>query len=310
MAPDVLEIAARDDALVRALQRMRGRSLDGVEARQAVDEAEVVDVVERGDDGAGEGAAADLNDDAVERRARLAELRDDLPSERRPSFDGEAVLVPLTGERQRAGGDGLAELKVRRIAAAVLRPLARRDVRAEILELVDDARIGLGGDEDLERAMSGARDRRCRDGRVPAARDRQRPPRQRGIDPLRDAQPDHQSHQVPPLVRAADVRGLVLHPDAERRLPAERRDAKRQIEIEHELDELRVAHADLHGRVPRVRQPPEADERIRIVDDLRRAAEASLKHVIDVVAVVRTAERRGMKRGRAPAATGADDRGR
>ena len=58
---------------------------------------------------AGERAAADLDDEPVERDAG----GDELPAERLAALDGEPVQVALAGERQRAGRERLVEARGR-----------------------------------------------------------------------------------------------------------------------------------------------------------------------------------------------------
>ena len=91
---------------------------------------------------------ADLHDEPVDRHAR----RDDLPAERLPSLDREPVQVALAGERNSAVVDRLQEPPVRRVAGE---PVARtcRSRARRALELVEDERVCVRRDEDIERAL-------------------------------------------------------------------------------------------------------------------------------------------------------------
>ena len=98
------EVAAGDDAVERALQRPRTLRLHGVDAGHGRKCAEGDRLFEPVDAGARERAAADLDDQAVERGRRRR---------RAPSasvcaaLDREAVQVALAGERERAGRERL-----------------------------------------------------------------------------------------------------------------------------------------------------------------------------------------------------------
>ncbi len=168
--------------------------------------------------GARERAAADLDDEPVEaarRRGSWAHLL----AERLAALDREPVDVALAGERQRAGGERGAEARATRgVACAPGRARADRDARAELLadapsrpgrrrrgtKTCSVRPAGRGDDRGRERGVAAARDREVAAGAPESAR------------PRRSATSSWSSdaEQVARLVRARDVPGLVLHPDA------------------------------------------------------------------------------------------------
>ena len=83
-----------------ACQRRR-RRLHGVDARRTGNDAGGDRVVERGDDGARQRAAAGLDEESIHRDAPGGELRDHFPAKSRSAFDDLAVLGALAGDRSR-----------------------------------------------------------------------------------------------------------------------------------------------------------------------------------------------------------------
>ena len=93
---------------------------------------------------------------------------------------------------------------------------AGRDVGAELVEPLEHERVGVDGDEDAERAPARGGDDRGRQRGVAAARDRELAALAGAgeAEPLGDLEADEDAEQVARLVRAGDVAGLVLDPDA------------------------------------------------------------------------------------------------
>jgi hypothetical protein len=247
------------------------------------------------------------------------------------ALDREAVVRPLTRERDRALGHGLAERRVRRIARHRRVAVAHVDRRPELGQAVDDGVVRPGRNEHAQATVRSASD----DGRgergVPAARDRE-VARLLGTGEARllgDEEADHEAHEMPRLVRATHVDRLVLHPHlapeplGERIAPLERRLREAVsvdrgdglVELFDEVDVIRVAHPVRAAEVVRVEQLPVADEGVRLVVaagelDVGRV-ELADHDVIDVVGPgARAAERERLVGGRAEAAPGADDGGR
>ena len=77
-------------------------------------------------------------------------------------------------------------------------------------------RVHVGRDEGVQLVAAGARDRRGRERGVAAAVDRERAPAASRIDGLQRLQVEQRPHEVPPLVGAGHVAGLVLDPEAAR----------------------------------------------------------------------------------------------
>src|SRR5262249_2860544 len=134
-------------------------------------------------------------------------------AERLPAFDRQPVVRPLAPEWQRAAVDRLAEAHVTGIPSSAWLALAHVDHGAEPLELFDYDRVRVRRYEHGEWTPGGARhDGGCERG-VAARRDgeRVRGPRARhSTEALEHLEVDRDSHQVPRLVRARHVRGLVF----------------------------------------------------------------------------------------------------
>ncbi len=277
--------------------------------------------------GAGERAAADLHDQPVDRLAGGC----DLPGERLAALDGEPVEVPLARERQRALCERLLEPLHGGIAGNAGGAGADGDERAQLLEPVQHERVGADRDEDAQRALARGRDDRRGERRVAAARDREVGPFRRAAEPLGDFEIHEHAEQVAGLVRAGDVAGLVLDPDAARSgeaepvaelvAAAERRHREAVavdggdalVEPADERAELRVADSARRGDVVGVEQLPVADERIRLrvaggEADTRRV-ERAMEDVVDVAVAsrVRAPERKRLTGIGLGVAAGADE---
>ena len=161
---------------------------------------------------AGQGSPADLDDQVVQ--AVVSEVRYELVAEGQAALDGQAVLRALGGERQRPGVQFLAQPAVGGIAGDAGLARAGDHVRAEVMQPPDDPRVGLGRHEHGQSPAPGPGHHSRRQGRVSAAGDRQ-VPAAGGVGEaaaLHYRQVDEHAHQVPALVRARDVAGLVLDP--------------------------------------------------------------------------------------------------
>ena len=165
--------------------------------------------------GARERAAADLHDRPVD--ASTPAASGELVAEGRAAFDREAVEVPLAGERQRPGGDRLREAEVRSGRRA------RRPSRSQTSTSAPSSSSratttgsASAGTKTRSRRPAGRGDARRRRAR------RCRSLRSRGRASRRIGQPSRSAHleleqdveQMAGLVRAGDVAGLVLDPDA------------------------------------------------------------------------------------------------
>ena len=252
--------------VVRALQRKRPARLHGVEARQPRADAQSHRLGERLDDGARQRTASHLNHDAVEggdvlarrssrtrasrrlrssgrwrfpdsrtaarRSARLRETGDSTGRRARPDRAGRrSVCAPSCARRSTTAGGASGGMKT-----CSARPAARATTAAASAALPQLAMASVG---------SGWADQ---------------------ADAFEHLQVDHDAHQVPGLVRAGHVAGLVLHPDAavrgepqtcaERRASREGRDPKSAtvdarhlfIEAADQRDVVVVRHADARAR--------------------------------------------------------------
>ena len=94
------------DSVVSALERVGAGGLDGVQPGHAGDRAELGRLAQALGAGAGQGAAADLDDHVVHGRA--GELGGQLVGDGLPALDGQAVLAALAGERHGPGREFLA----------------------------------------------------------------------------------------------------------------------------------------------------------------------------------------------------------
>ena len=186
--------------------------------------------------------------------------------ERARAFHRQPVVGPLHAERNGAGRHRGARGAHAGVAGlARLRRSQTTTVRAELAESPNDARLGVDGDEDVERPIGGAGDHRCGQRGVAAGGDRQAPARagpRRGPRPDASRTPEieHDAREVAALVRSRDVARLVLDPQVageaerrgERRLARHRRDAeaasvdrlKAQIEFADQVDPGGVGQAD------------------------------------------------------------------
>ena len=75
---------------------------------------------------------------------------EDFVGERFAAFDGETVIGALASEGNSAVGYGFERSQVTRIAALAFAAFADMEIGAQRLEPFDDARFGIGGDEDFE----------------------------------------------------------------------------------------------------------------------------------------------------------------
>ena len=206
----------RGDGVEGAPERPGTLGLHRVELGWRGDRTERGRLAQRRGAGARERAAADLDDEVVDGRAGRGELGGDLVAERLSALDGEPVQVPLAREGNRARVDLLEEPVHRRIAGLARRPRAGGDDRPELLEPCEHGRLGIDRNEDAQRALARRGDDGGREGGVAAARDREIGSA-RGIgqpEPLRDLEIEQHAEEMPGLVRARDVPGLVLDPDA------------------------------------------------------------------------------------------------
>src|SRR6056297_144464 len=164
----------------------------------------------------GEGAAADLHEDAVEVVDPGAdELVADLPADGAAAVEGEGVLRALHGERDGAGGNGLAEAEHRRVARWVGgATLAAVCAGAEPVEFVAEPGGHPRGHEHVDRPVGCSGEGRCSECSVAARRDRERWPCREVAEFLGSAQVQEDREEVAGLLAATDSPGLVLHPDA------------------------------------------------------------------------------------------------
>jgi hypothetical protein len=203
-----------------SLERMRVRRLHGVDPRQPLGRLEQCGVLERAHARARERAPADLHDQAIERLAGPRELGHELEAQRLTALDRESVVRTLTRERHRPLGDRALQGVVRRVAGDALLALAHLDRCAQLAQSTHDGLVRPCRNEDPDRTLGGPGDHGRREGRVATARDRELPPLgRRDARLLADEQVHHQTHQVPRLVRAGHVSGLVLHPDLASQAP-------------------------------------------------------------------------------------------
>ena len=240
----------------------------------------------------------------------------DLVAERLAAFDREAVVGPLAGERDRALRDRLAAGGGR--WGRPVSPSRRGTTWTAAPSSSSRRTTGSSahvGHEHVEVPLGGARDDARGERRVPTARDREGPVASGDQpDALHHLQPDQHAHQVPRLVRAGDVAGLVLHPERagssragrERRAPRARRRASRGtrpvdrghavVERPHERDVARRrtsrgrARRRTRGRA-RGTGRTGSGRRRRGTPTVRREHRAD--HVVDVVAVDGRGQRKG-----------------
>ena len=158
--------------------------------------------------GAGQRAAAHLHDEVVQRRRAAGEH---LVDQRLAAIDGQAVLVALAAERQRAGAPAPRESGARKGRRARPARAGRRrpSRRARAAARAPPARRPAArrpAARATRRAPAPPRPApRCRSWRWPAAARR----------PARPREVQQDAHQVARLVRAGDVAGLVLDPQLE-----------------------------------------------------------------------------------------------
>jgi hypothetical protein len=209
-------------------------------------------------------AAPDLDHDAVDAFAR--QLRGHLVPEGHAALDGQAVLVPLAGERQRAVGEGSLERVVGRVAGNAGVARGHDQVGLELLEPGHHDRVGVRGDEHLQPPARSPGHDGGGQRRVAARRDGERPADARGrleqAGPFGHLEVDREAHEVPCLVRARHVAGLVLHPDAAVGLEPE---GVRQVVLADERRDPEAVAVHLsHGVV----EPPD-DLHVRVVAEAR-----------------------------------------
>jgi hypothetical protein len=229
---------ARGEPIVGPLERVAAGCLDRVDPGHPVQGAEFLSFSQPLDHGTGQRAAPDLHEQPVQRGALLRQMGGKLVAERHPAFDGQAVLVALAGEGQRSPearlaacrsgrgwgpGGGHVTGRTTRELERVIRGISRRPflagnhvhIRAQFLQPGDDLRVAPRRNEHHERTIAGLRHHGRRQCCVAARGDRQVRFAGHGQpDTLDYLQVDQQPHQVPGLVRAGDVAGLVLHPHA------------------------------------------------------------------------------------------------
>ena len=137
---------------------------------------------------------------------------------------------PVPGRRRGARrGRPRAGRRGRRVARFLRPPLADFGGGAEVAQAPDDASLGGGGNEDVERPVGRARHDGRGEGGVAAGGDHQTPRPQgfaeRQAGDFEDAQIEHDADEVARLVRARNHARLVLDP--ERPGEAERRSERR-----------------------------------------------------------------------------------
>ena len=220
------------------------------------------------------------------RRSIDARADDELPAERLAALDGEPVQVALAGERERALGERLEEPVHGRVAGDALARAGRRSTSApSCSSRSSTARLGVDRDEHAQTAPPAAATTAAASAALPQlaiARSR-RSARALRPSSLGDLELEQDAEQVPRLVRAGDVAGLVLDPDAAGSREAEpvaelvaareRRDREAVavdrgdavVEPAHERAERLVADASVARDVVGVEERPVADERVRLV---------------------------------------------
>ena len=124
--------------------------------------------------GRGEGAAAHVDDEAVEGGGVVRQLVDELPAERGAALDGVAVEVALDGEGHGAGRDGRQQAVVGGVAGLAGLALADLDLRLQAAQALQDRGFRAGRHEDEQAAPRGARHDGGRQRGVAAAGDGQR----------------------------------------------------------------------------------------------------------------------------------------
>jgi hypothetical protein len=318
------------DPAVGAFERVGAGGLDGVQPGLTRDRAELGRLAQARRARAGQGAAADLDDDVVHGGAR--ELRGQLVGDGLAALDRQAVLAALAGERHGPGRKLPPQPEVGGIPGHSRLTRAGHDVAAEPAQPVHDAGLRIGRDEDAKPAAAGPGDHGRRERGVPAARDREVGAAVGQPEPLGHLEVDQQPHQVAGLVRARYVTGLVLdpHPAARReaepvahqRAPAQRRDPEaagvhgghRPPQGPDEPQVLVVAQPGVRRQVVGVHERPVAGERVGLAaggEGKRRGVQDADQDVVDVAGVfgstggVGAPERVRLGGGRRPAAAGA-----
>ncbi len=194
---------------------------------------------------------------------------------------------------------------VGRVAGLSRLALADLDLCAQAAEALHDRGLSAGRHEHEQATLGRAGHDGRRQARVAAAGDGQRGGGIRQAEVLRHAQAEHDTHQVPRLVRAGDVARLVLDPEAALRAEAELpvqaggshhgrgpeavavHGSDGLVELAHERHEALVAPAARACTVPRVEARAVAHEgvgvRARVPVDGSRVQDAS-QNVVAVIA--------------------------
>ncbi len=253
--PEVLEHPGEG-----AGERSAAAGLDGVEGRDVLEGADRRRVVEAQGDPRCERPSADLHHDAVQGGAGGAQLVGDLPGQRRPALDREAVVGALAGERDGALGEGLLQPEIGGIAGLTGVSRAGDDARVQGPEAVDHRDVGGGRDEHPQLASRGPGDHRGGEGSVAAARDGEGP---RGVavtQRLGHPQLQEDPEQVTRLVRARHVASLVLDPHGslrrEARGPGDRRHPDQRRDPEARCRPRRPRRRRARARGPRSGRRP------------------------------------------------------
>ena len=137
------------------------------------------------------------------------------PSRASAALDREAVQVALAGERQRARRERLEQAVVGRVAGSPGSRGQTTTSRRAARSRSSTTGSASGGTKTRARARPPPRRRPPRARRCRSSRSRARAARRaRPAEPLGDLELEEHAEQVPGLVRAGDVAGLVLDPDA------------------------------------------------------------------------------------------------
>ena len=226
--------------------------------------------------------APDLDDEVVEVGPAAGQVGHHLVPDRLATLYGQAVLVALARKGQCPGVDLLAQPDVGGVAGHARRAGAHDHIGPQVAEAVDDPGVGVDRYEHAQAPATGGRDHGRGQGGVAATGDGQIGPVARTGQPqaFGHLEVQEHTHQVPRLVRAGDVAGLVLDPHPAATLKAqalgevlaalEGRGPKTNavhggdgtVEALDQGQELLVRHPARHGAVVAVQEGPVPGERL------------------------------------------------
>ena len=317
---------------VGSLEWVCTERLDGMDPRWAGDRPHVHRLGEGLHATARQSSAPDLDDEVVETMPAGPQIGHDLVSDRLPTLYGQAVLVALAGEGQRAGVDLLAKPDVGGITGHAWRAWAHD----QVAQAPDDGGVGVDRDEHPQTpAAGGGHHGRGQSGVATTGYRQVRPGEGTGQpQAVGDLEVQEHTHEVPALVGAGDVAGLVLDPHPSAALEAqgpgevlaalERRGHEpvpvdggdRHVEALDQGEEVLIGHAARYGAVVAVQEAPVPGERLGAHPAVRGEAqdgrvEGPHQDVVDVtLAGAGTAEGVRVVEVRRTTATGTDEAAR